>query len=321
VPEVELRLNSDGYGVYGASQTASGVYGETTSQTNYGVSGVNNSQWPCTAILGTSSNGHGVRGTNGAGSGSQPTAGCGVWGDSNQGYGAYGSSKSGTGILGTSSTSHGVRGVTGAGGGAQPTASCGVWGDSDQGIGIYGSSKNGTAGYFVGTVTVTGVVNVSTNINVAGDVNVTGNIKVAGDVVLVGADCAEQFDLKALEIAEPGTVMVIDDNGALRESDKAYDRTVAGVVSGAGAFKPAILLDQRGGNEARTNIALVGKVYCKVDADASPIAVGDLLTTSHTPGHAMKAADPLKAFGAVIGKALAPVRGGRELIPILVTLQ
>jgi hypothetical protein len=35
----------------------------------------------------------------------------------------------------------------------------------------------------------------------------------------------------------------------------------------------------------------------------------------------MKASDPLRAFGAVIGKALASVNDGRDLIPILVTLQ
>jgi hypothetical protein len=46
-----------------------------------------------------------------------------------------------------------------------------------------------------------------------------------------------------------------------------------------------------------------------------------LLITSPIPGHAMKAADPLRAFGAVIGKALAPMLEGQGLIPILVALQ
>jgi hypothetical protein len=68
-------------------------------------------------------------------------------------------------------------------------------------------------------------------------------------------------------------------------------------------------------------IALVGKVFCKVDADHSPVEIGDLLTTSPTLGHAMKVCDPIKAFGAVIGKALRPLRGGQGLIPILVALQ
>jgi hypothetical protein len=69
----------------------------------------------------------------------------------------------------------------------------------------------------------------------------------------------------------------------------------------------------------RAPVALVGKVFCKVDADFAPIAVGDLLTTSPTAGCAMRATD--RAFGAVIGKALASHADGLGLIPILVTLQ
>ena len=65
----------------------------------------------------------------------------------------------------------------------------------------------------------------------------------------------------------------------------------------------------------------MGKVYCKVDAEYAAIEVGDLLTTSPTPGHAMKATDPAKAFGTVIGKALRSLDAGTGLIPILVTLQ
>jgi hypothetical protein len=62
-------------------------------------------------------------------------------------------------------------------------------------------------------------------------------------------------------------------------------------------------------------------VFCKVDADQSPVAIGDLLTTSSTPGHAMAARDHQRAFGAVIGKALAPLDSGKALVPILVALQ
>ena len=65
----------------------------------------------------------------------------------------------------------------------------------------------------------------------------------------------------------------------------------------------------------------MGKVYCKVDAQYAPIEVGDLLTTSPTLGHAMKAEDPWKAFGAVLGKALRPLAAGQGLIPILIALQ
>jgi hypothetical protein len=66
---------------------------------------------------------------------------------------------------------------------------------------------------------------------------------------------------------------------------------------------------------------LFGKAYCKVDAAYAAIEVGDLLTSSDTAGHAMKAADPAKAFGAIVGKALGALPSGRGLIPILISLQ
>jgi hypothetical protein len=71
----------------------------------------------------------------------------------------------------------------------------------------------------------------------------------------------------------------------------------------------------------RRPIALVGKTFCKVDASYGPVGIGDLMTTSATEGHAMKALDPSRAFGAVIGKAMAPLAEGRGLIPILIALQ
>jgi hypothetical protein len=57
------------------------------------------------------------------------------------------------------------------------------------------------------------------------------------------------------------------------------------------------------------------------DAQFGAIATGDLLTTSTTPGHAMKAGDAQQAFGAVIGKAMRPLTHGQGLIPILIALQ
>ena len=65
----------------------------------------------------------------------------------------------------------------------------------------------------------------------------------------------------------------------------------------------------------------MGKVFCKADADFGDIAAGDLLTTSSTRGHAMKASDRQRAFGAVIGKALGPLDVERGLIPVLVALR
>jgi hypothetical protein len=143
----------------------------------------------------------------------------------------------------------------------------------------------------------------------------------AGDIKLLAADCAEDFDVTDVEAAEPGTVMVIDQEGALKPSEQPYDKRVAGVVSGGEGYKPGIILDKQKSEANRIPVALMGKVACKVDARHSPIEVGDLLTTSSTPGHAMKANDALKAFGAVLGKALRPLEQGQRMVPILIALQ
>jgi hypothetical protein len=143
----------------------------------------------------------------------------------------------------------------------------------------------------------------------------------AGDIILNNADCAEDFDVTESDGIEPGTVMVIDDGGSLKMSNREYDKRVAGVISGALGYKPGIILDKSYCNIGRRSVSLMGKTYCKVDPTYSPIEVGDLLTTSNTPGHAMKAVDSTKSFGSVIGKALRPMEQKPGLIPILVTLQ
>lgn len=143
---------------------------------------------------------------------------------------------------------------------------------------------------------------------------------VTGDVLLKGADCAEDFDVVG-KPPEPGAVVVITNDGALRESEKAYDKRVAGVVSGAGEYRPGILLDRRCSPDSRVPVALAGKVCCKVDAGYGAIEVGDLLTTSPSRGCAMKALEQHKAFGAVLGKALASLESWQGIIPVLVALQ
>jgi hypothetical protein len=148
-----------------------------------------------------------------------------------------------------------------------------------------------------------------------------GDVEVTGDIRLTNADCAEDFDVANADTVEPGTVMVLGDDATLQPSQSAYDKRVAGVVSGAGDYKPGIVLDKQSSRPGRRPIALLGKVYCKVDASYAPVKIGDLLTTSPTPGHAMKATDQGKAFGSVIGKALRPLDESKGLIPILIALQ
>ena len=141
-----------------------------------------------------------------------------------------------------------------------------------------------------------------------------------GDIRLTNADCAEDFDIADAHLVDPGTVMVFRDDGVLEPSETSYDKRVAGVISGAGDYKPAIVLDKQGSRPNRKPVALLGKVYCKVDANFGAVEMGDLLTTSPNLGHAMKATDHLKAFGAVIGKAMRSLPSGQGLIPRLIPL-
>jgi hypothetical protein len=68
-------------------------------------------------------------------------------------------------------------------------------------------------------------------------------------------------------------------------------------------------------------VALSGRVYVWADASYGAIEPGDMLTTSPTYGHAMKATNHEQSFGAVIGKAMQPLKEGRGLILVLVGMQ
>jgi hypothetical protein len=140
-----------------------------------------------------------------------------------------------------------------------------------------------------------------------------------------GSDLSEQFDVQTRdEPLEPGMVVCIDPEhpGQLKVSAKAYDRTVAGIVSGAGGVSPGMLMGQQGTlADGKHPVALTGRVYCLVDAREEAIQPGDLLTTSTTPGHAMKAMDPAKSQGAIIGKAMTGRQRGKGLVLVLVSLQ
>jgi hypothetical protein len=288
---------------------ATGVFGLTVSPGAAGVFGANNS----TKGVGVQGNGPGpnVKGPDSIGLGAFSDAGWAVFGNSN----------TGSGVLARSGAGHGLDTF------------------SDKDIALF--AQGGTfSGVFNGAL----VVNKSPQLNpdpnnpakpidgciVVNDGNLflnNGGITcpkgttTCFDLSLSNADCAEEFELTHPHLSEPGTVMSLDGEGALRPSQSAYDKRVAGVISGAGEYQPGIVLDRKPGRGLRAPVALMGKVYCKVDADYASIQVGDLLTTSSTQGHAMKAADPFLAFGAVIGKALRPLLAGRGLIPVLVALQ
>lgn len=136
-----------------------------------------------------------------------------------------------------------------------------------------------------------------------------------------GADVAERFPVS--EQIEPGMVVVIDaeNPGQLCLSRTAYDRKVAGVVSGAGDLNAGTILGNRPGSADGPPVALSGRVWVRCDARRAAIEPGDLLTTSDTPGHAMKVGDHGLAQGAVIGKAMSRLASQCGLVLVLVQPQ
>ena len=82
-----------------------------------------------------------------------------------------------------------------------------------------------------------------------------------------------------------------------------------------------MLLGGMHASTATVPLALSGRVYCRVDASIESIHPGDLLTSSDTPGHAMKVTDYVRAQGAIIGKAMTGLKQGRGLVLVLASLQ
>lgn len=347
-------FSKGGIGVLAQSEAGDGVSASTDSSDRNGVLGRNLSDGDASepggnGVLGVTDayGGAGVFGANNAtiqgrrarGLGSGP--GAGISGFSEHGVGVLARSNHGAG-LDASTDSASRNGVFGnntdvkrarAGGGngvfglTVSIGGSGVFGANNApagspGRGVQGNGPEAGVGGFsehgIGVLAQSGGIGIKAQAPTAGHFD--GDVEVTGNIKLLGADCAEDFDVVDLTTAEQGSVMVLDDAGGLRLSDRDYDTRVAGVLAGAGSYTPALILDRQAPRGNRLPLALMGKVYCKVDATHVPVAIGDLLTTSSTPGHAMKAADPQRAFGAVIGKALQPCAGIRGLIPILVAL-
>jgi hypothetical protein len=329
VKGVNTATSGNGHGVFGTSANWEGVHGDTNSATAAGVAGIQlNPNGTGAGVFGQNDGkGHGVFGKSpnweGVHGETNSTVAAGVAGiqlnPNGTGAGVFGQNQGkGHGVFGTSAQWEGVHGETNS------TTAAGVAGiqlnPAGTGAGVYAESRgNGPAGFFKGDVQINGggralVIN--------GNAVVSGTV-IASDVILSGADCAEEFDIANEGQLEPGTVVVFDGDGAISQSTEPYNKRVAGVISGAGKYRPGVILGREGiSGEGRAPVALMGRVFCKVDAFYSRIEVGDLLTTSPTSGCAMKADDPLKAFGSVIGKALQSMpEGQRGLIPILVALQ
>ncbi|MDP4199209.1 MAG: hypothetical protein Q8922_05560 [Bacteroidota bacterium] len=136
-----------------------------------------------------------------------------------------------------------------------------------------------------------------------------------------GADVAEEFDVPGDRSSySPGDVLVISQTGTreVEKSSKAYSRLVAGVY----ATKPGVILTNvmmDGDHSAKVPLGVIGVIPTKVTLENGPISAGDLLVTSSTPGHAMKADLSKLQIGQALGKALGNFSGpGTGVIEVLV---
>lgn len=166
-----------------------------------------------------------------------------------------------------------------------------------------------------------------TNTLYAHDASISGTVTANSLQLTGGSDLAEPYKIAASGEAQPlpGMVVSIDPAqiGQMRVCTHAYDAAVGGIISGAGGVQPGITLRQKGTvADGTLPIACTGRVWCWCDAGAGgAISPGDLLTTSATPGHAMRVGDYAKAKGAILGKAMSPLQSGKGLVLVLVTLE
>jgi hypothetical protein len=131
-----------------------------------------------------------------------------------------------------------------------------------------------------------------------GDASYEGNIlgawKLTGASTLQAtyADLAEYYE--GDQEYESGTVLVFGGNKEVTTTDQMNDIRSAGVVTTNPAY--TMNADQTG---IKVCIALAGRVPCKV---VGRVKKGDMLTTSATPGYAVRVTTP--TLGSIIGKAL-----------------
>ncbi len=121
-------------------------------------------------------------------------------------------------------------------------------------------------------------------------------------------DFAEMFP--AVESVSPGEVVVFanDEESVMRSTGITYDDTIAGIVS----TQPGFLAGQN--IDGHIPVALAGRVPTYVSAENGSIEIGDPLTTSSTPGYAMKAVEA----GPIVGYAMESFSSGTGSITVFV---
>ncbi|PCI31578.1 MAG: hypothetical protein COB53_13020, partial [Elusimicrobia bacterium] len=174
----------------------------------------------------------------------------------------------------------------GTSGAASGTADVFVWWDGATGSGTRIMSLNANKELKAQTFTTTGTPDIAEYIMAESDVE-------AGDVVSVSA--------KSLEVAVLGSERV-----QIRKSRSPYESEILGVVAdGTSGFQIYSHLKDLDKEHPGQPLVLAGRVPVKVTLENGPIKLGDYLTSSSTPGYAMKATEP----GSTIGIALEAFAG------------
>jgi hypothetical protein len=327
--------SGDGTGLYGVGGWA-GVYG---TGDNHGVKGESTNG---EGLRGVSANASGVIGEGGSGDndyGGRFSGWGGVHVDAQAGPGIHVNAGGGShGVQVASAGSHGVDIVSANGSGVQVYSAGGV------GVRVVSAGNDGVR---VDSANWSGVYVNSAGGDAMRVENATGNgvnvRNAGGDLFAGGPDRSRVFrvanngtvfaknyqtlpdfaEMMAFEgdanRYEPGDVLVISDSldRAVQLSSRPYSTAVIGVYSTAPGFIGSQNPMERSGDELP--VAITGIVPCKVSAENGPIQRGDLLTTSSTPGHAMRASDP--QLGTLVGKAMGELASGTGVIEILVVLQ
>jgi len=302
-------LGSPGFGVLGESDTSSGVgvkgisvngnWGELGSP-SFGVRGVAGSS-TCSGVKGEASNGNG-----------------GVIGSPS--YGVFGSSVSQDGVGGQSEHQHGVHarssgtGISGSAMFASSISGIAIWGETRSSDTVFGGVNKGT-GRLINMWAGSGGEYNRFYVTNSGEVYADGGFHSfkSGYAEFMSVDGGEK------DLMENGDVVAIDINGKLRRTVEAYQPTVIGVYTeNAGmAIRPP---ENKADTDNRVPVALMGIVSVKATDENGPIRPGDLLVSSKTPGHAMRAGGKAPQ-GTIFGKALSPLAEGVGVIRVVLSLQ
>ncbi len=156
-----------------------------------------------------------------------------------------------------------------------------------------------------------------------GEVFLNGNVSVDGRLTVFGSDLAEKFYVETNSNVAPlpGMAVSISENNPfhLEISNKQYDRSVVGIISGANNLNAGLQMSQAGTfASGDIPVALMGRVYAFADASYGKINIGDDLCTARKTGYLMKAKKWRRSGDCIIGKALESLEQGSSLILILI---